>query len=200
MATDRSQQAAVARVWADAIFTLAAAAQREDELLDELAALADLLDREGDLDRMLATPLVDDESKRALLEKALRGNASDILVDALQVLRRKGRLGLLRAVAAAYREEWMRRRNRIEVKITSAVALSDDVRQEIRLAAAERTNQHPVLIERVNPKLLGGLVVEIGDDKFDSSVARSLARLEEQLLARASRELLSGKSYFTEAT
>ena len=200
MATDRSQQAAVARVWADAIFTLAAAAQREDELLDELAALADLLDREGDLDRMLATPLVDDESKRALLEKALRGNASDILVDALQVLRRKGRLGLLRAVAAAYREEWMRRRNRIEVKITSAVALSDDVRQEIRLAAAERTNQHPVLIERVNPKLLGGLVVEIGDDKFDSSVARSLARLEEQLLARASRELLSGKSYYTEAS
>jgi len=200
MATDRSQQAAVAHVWADALFTLAAADKREDELLDELTAFGELLDRERDLDKMLATPLIDDEAKRALLEKALRGNASDILVDALQVLRRKRRLGLVRAVAAAYLEEWMRHRNRIEVRVTTAVALSDDMRQEIRLAAAERTNQHPVLVERVDPKLLGGLVVEIGDDKFDSSVARSLSRLEETLLARASRELLSGKSYFTEAT
>ncbi|MGH7336734.1 MAG: ATP synthase F1 subunit delta [Myxococcota bacterium] len=199
MATDRSQQAAVARVWADALVELAAAAKSEDELLDELTSLVELLDGNADLDRMLSSPLVDDEAKRALLEKALRGRASDLLVDALQVLRRKGRLGLVRAVATAYREEWMRRRNRVEVKVTSAIALSDDVRQEIRLAAAERTNQHPVLVERVDPALLGGLVVEIGDDKFDSSVARSLARLEEALLARASSELLSGKSYFTAA-
>jgi F-type H+-transporting ATPase subunit delta len=200
MATDRSQQAAVARVWADSIVALAAAEKREDELLEELTSLVELLDRDADLDRLLASPLVDDEAKRALLERALRGRASDLLIDTLQVLRRKGRLGLVRAVAVAYREEWMRRRNRVEVRVTSAVPLSDDVRQEIRLAAAERTNQHPVLVERVDPALLGGLVVEIGDDKFDSSVARSLSRLEEALLARGSRELLSGKSYFTEAT
>lgn len=205
MATDRSQQAAVARIWADSIVALAsektaAAAGREDELLEELDGLVELLDHERDLDALLSSPLVDDQAKRLLIEKALRGRASDLLVDTLQVLRRKGRLGLVRAIAHAYRVEWMRRRNRVEVRVTTAVPLGDDLRQEIRLAAAERTNQHPVLIERVDPKLLGGLVVEIGDDKFDSSVSRELERLRETLLARASRELLSGKSYFTEAS
>lgn len=200
MAADSTQQAAVARVWSDALIALAAAAQREDDVLEELDELVALLDGNADLDRLLGSPLVDDEAKRALLEKALRGRASDLLVDALQVLRRKGRLGLVRAVARSFREEWMRRRNRVEVRVTSAIALTDELRQEVRLAAAERTNQHPVLVERVDPRLLGGLVVEIGDDKFDASVARSLSRLEEQLLARASRELLSGKSYYTEAT
>lgn len=199
MATDRSSQLAVARVWADSIFALAAAASQEDELLAELDDLVALLDAERDIDGLLASPLVDDEAKRRLLEKAFRGRLTDLLVDALQVLREKGRLGLVRPVAEEYRAEWMRRRNRVEVEVTSAVPLGDDLRQELKFAVAERTNRHPVLKERVDPSILGGIVVLIGDDKFDSSVARELARLEEALLARASRELLSGKSYVVDA-
>ena len=55
-----------------------------------------------------------------------------------------------------------------------------------------------MLVESVDPALLGGLVVRIDDEKFDGSVARELARLEETLLARASHELHAGKSYFEE--
>jgi F-type H+-transporting ATPase subunit delta len=114
------------------------------------------------------------------------------------VLRQKGRLGLLRAVAIAYRGEWLRRRHRVEVQVASAVPLSEALRAELVLAAASRTGREPVLVEHVDPALLGGLVVRIGDDKFDSSVARELGRLREILLDRASRELHAGKSYFAE--
>jgi F-type H+-transporting ATPase subunit delta len=198
MAGGIERQAGVAAVWSDALARLAAESGREDELLAELEGLVELLDRDAGLEALLSSPIVDDEAKRALLEKALRGRASDLLVDSLQVMRRKGRLGLLRAVAAAYRQEWLRRRNRVEVLVTSAVPLTDALRAELVRAAQARTGREPMLVEQVDPGLLGGLVVRIGDDKFDGSVARELSRLEEQLLDRASRELHAGKIYFAE--
>jgi F-type H+-transporting ATPase subunit delta len=198
MAGGIERQAGVAAVWADAVVRLAAEAGDEDELLAELDGLVALLDREPELEALLASPIVDDEAKRGLVERALRGRASDLLVDALQVMRRKGRLELVRALARAYRVEWLRRRDRVEVEVASAVPLSDELREEVRRAAARRAGREPLLVEIVDPELLGGLVVRIGDDKFDGSVARELARLEETLLERASRELHAGKSYFEE--
>lgn len=198
MAGGTERQAGVAAVWASAIVALAAEAGREDEVRDELDGLVALLDRDPDVEALLASPIVADETKRRLLERALRGRTSDLLVDALQVMRRKGRLDLLRAVAAAYRAEWLRRRHRVEVRVASAVPLGDELREEVRRAAARRSGREPVLVETVEPQLLGGLVVRIGDDKFDGSVATELARPEESLLERASRELQAGKSYFEE--
>ena len=198
MAGAREKDLAVARVWADSLFALAAESGSEDELLGELEGLVELLDRQPTLANLLESPAIDTEAKRALLEKALRGRSSDLLVDALQVMRRKGRLVLLRAVAQTYRAEWLARRHKVEVRVTSAVALSEALREALRLAAAERTNRQPILVERVDPELLGGLVVAIGDEKIDCSVSTELEKMQVALLDRASRELLSGKSYFTE--
>jgi len=194
----QDKQSAVAGVWAESLMELAAADGREDDLLEELKGVLELFDREEGLESLLASPVVDDEAKRALIEKALRGRASDLLVDGLQVMRRKGRLALVRAVARAYRAAWLERRGRVEVRVTSAVPLDDTLRAALAAAARRRTGREPILVERVDAGLIGGLVVRIGDDKFDSSVASDLARLERGLLARSSRELLSGKSYFTE--
>jgi F-type H+-transporting ATPase subunit delta len=198
MAGARERDLAVARVWANSLFALAAESGREDELLGELEGMVELLDRQPTLATLLASPAIDTEAKRALLEKALRGRASDLLVDALQVMRRKGRLVLIRAVAQTYRSEWLVRRHKVEVRVTSAVPLTEALREALRLAAAERTNRQPILVERIDPELLGGLVVAIGDEKIDSSVSTELEKMEIALLDRASRELLSGKSYFTE--
>jgi F-type H+-transporting ATPase subunit delta len=198
MAGGIERQARVAAVWSDAVARLAAESGREDELLAELEGLVAMLDRASGLEPLLTSPIVDDDAKRALLERAFRGRASDLFVDLLQVMRRKGRLDLVRALAAAYRGEWLRRRHRVEVRVTSAVPLSAALRDELRQAIARTTDREPVLVESVDPALLGGLVVRIDDEKFDGSVARELARLEETLLARASHELHAGKSYFEE--
>ena len=198
MAAAHEKDLAVSRVWAESIFALAAEHGREDEMLAELEGLVELLDRQPTLETLLASPAIDTEAKRALIEKALRGRASDLLVDALQVLRRKGRLSLARAVAQSYRAAWLERRHKVEVRVASAVPLSEGLREALRLAAAERTNRQPILVERVDPELLGGLIVAIGDEKIDCSVSTELEAMESALLGRASRELLSGKSYFTE--
>lgn len=195
MAASQDKERSLARIYAEAM--LVAAAGAEQAFVDDLDGLVGLLDRDPAFEAVLANPLINAAGKRALIDKALRGQLGDILVDGLQVMRKKGRLGLVRELARAVHEIWLARQGKVEVRVTSAVPLSPALREDLVRAAAQRIGKQPVLVERVDPKLLGGLVVRARDGKFDSSVARTLARIEAQLLERASNELLSGKSYVT---
>ncbi len=195
MAASRDKELSLARVYAEAM--LAAAAGREQAFVDDLEALTSLLDSEPGFEAVLANPLIDSAGKRALIDKALRGQLSETLVDGLQVMRRKGRLHLVRELAEVVRAIWLERQGKVEVRVASAVALTPALREELSRAVGARLGKRPVLVERVDPRLLGGLVVRAGDAKIDSSVASAVARIEADLLSRASIELHSGKSYVT---
>ena len=188
------QHLAIAGIYSESMLALAAASGQEDALLAELEGVVALLDRQPEFEAFLESPLADPEDQRQFLEKVLRGQGSDVLVDALQVLRRKGRLGLVRAVAATYRAKWLHRKNHVEVGVTTAVPLSPALRESLLAAAHKATGKTAELLESVDPELLGGMVVRIGDRKLDRSVAADVARLGEVLMARASREVQSGKS------
>jgi F-type H+-transporting ATPase subunit delta len=195
MARGGAKDPAIVHVWTDAIFGLAEKNGVADEMLEEWNGIVGLLDREPAIELVFASPLVDDDEKKALVEKAFRGKASDLLVDTLQVMRSKGRLGLARAVAASYRYAWLEKRGQVEVEVTSAAALTPEQRQSVGAAASKFAGRDAILIEKVNPALLGGFVLRAGDRKFDGSVAREVERFGENLRARASRELLSGREY-----
>ena len=201
MAAPQIQQAPIARVYAESLYALAAESDREDEVKEELETLGAALDADPKRTEFFGSPLVDDETKHDVVERVLRNKASDLLVDTLQVMRRKGRLGLTRAVIRAYRELWMKRRNQVEARVASAVPLTDAqraaLRAELGRVLAYRSGREPVLVERVDPALLGGLVISVGDIKLDSTVANDLARLGAGLMARAADELLSDKTYVT---
>jgi F-type H+-transporting ATPase subunit delta len=192
VATQDNERLAVARVWSAALLDLAAAAGQEDALRDELDGLVSLLDRQPAFEAFLSGPVADDESKRAVLERALRGRASDLLVDALQVLRRKKRLDILRTIATTYRQAWLRRRGRVEVDVTTAAPLSEALRAELQAAADRLSGKKAEISARVDPDLLGGMILRLGDQRFDTSLAAELGRLEGIFLERASRELQSG--------
>ena len=189
MASSQAEEHSLARVWSDAVFGLAASRGVEDGLLEEWRGLVELLDRDKLLEAVMASPLVNNEEKRQLIERGFRGKASDLFVDTLQVLRSKGRLGLLRFIAIAFHEAWMASKNQVEVRVTSAVPLSPELRQSLLAAAGKFAGREAQLVEKVDPALLGGLVVRVGDDKFDDSVARELELLLAAFAARGSREL-----------
>lgn len=192
MATQDNQRLAIARVWSAALLDLAASTGQEDALLAELDGLVELLDRQPAFESFLSGPVADDEAKRAVLERALRGKASDLLVDALQVLRRKRRLDILRAVATSYRQGWLARRGRVQVDVITAAPLSDELRRELQRTVDRVSGKTAEISARVDPDLLGGMILRFGDQRFDTSLAAELGRLEHLFLERASRELQSG--------
>jgi F-type H+-transporting ATPase subunit delta len=189
------QQLGHGAVYARAILAVAEQRGLADQVLEELTELSALLDRDQAFAALLANPLVDDEAKSRLLEKALRGRASDLLVDSIQVIGRKERLELLPAIAEAYRREHRQARGIVDVEVRSAVPLSAELRARLAEAAARYTGKRPHLIERVDPSLIGGLVVQVGDDKIDSSIASRLKNLSAALLKRGAEEIHRGSAY-----
>lgn len=187
------RQFAVARVYARALLDLAEETGAAEDLLEELAAAARLADSNPELADFLSSPLVGAETRRQAIERFFRGRASDLLVDALQVVSRKGRLAFLPAIAESYRREHRERRGIVDAEVTSATPLSPALRERLSRAIAARTGRQSQLVERVDPDLLGGLVVRVGDQKIDASVARGLAKLAASLAERASQEILAGR-------
>lgn len=187
-----NRELAVARVYAQSLLALAEEAGNADEIQTELAALAGEVAQSDELAAFLGSPLVGESERAEALETIFRGRLSDLLLDTLQVMNEKGRLGLVRALDAALQEELDRLRGRVDVEVTTAVSLSDELRDRLRSVVAERTGKHPRLTESVDPEILGGMVLRIADRKIDASVASELRRLDQRLKDRMSAAVRSG--------
>ena len=196
MANVDSRETEVARVYARAMLDLSAAQGREDDLLAELQDLGRAVENDAELATFLASPLVSSEARAEVLEKVFRRRASDLLVDALEVINQHGRLGLVPAIAAAYRDEFRELRGLVDVRVTTAVPLGEAQRAGLSRAIAKFTGKQPELIERVDPSILGGLVVEVAGQKIDTSLASRLHDVGTDLAQRAAQELHGGKRLF----
>jgi len=193
------QELALARVYAAAVLALAVEQNLADTLREELADLVEYVGKTPDFAGYLSSPTVDDDARKTAIEKLFRGRYSDVLVDTLQVLNRNGRLALLEAVSQCFRTADDLRRNRMTVAVRSASPLSETARVQLRDLFAKRSACEIELTESIDESLIGGVVVLLGDQKLDVSVARQLAVMEEKLLDRASRELHAGHHYLEES-
>ncbi len=199
MAKIDDRDLAVGRLYAEAMLGLAEERGQSDALLDELKELVAFLDQNPKVEHFLASQMVDEEGRARVLDDLLRSQASELLLDSLQVINRKGRLGQLRAIAESYRIALRDLRGWVDVHVRTAVPLDDAQRTRLRDVLAASTGKKPTLVERIDPSLLGGMVVEVAGKKFDASVASRLHDLSEALLARASREIHSGTAYVAES-
>ena len=184
---------AAARVYSLSMLELAESEHVADSLLEELLGLQSLLDGSPELRRLFESPLIDADDRKELVERTFRGRASDLLVDSLQVLNQHGRIGLVGTVVETYRTSHQARHGRVDVHVTSAVALTDGQREALIASLRTIDDRTPDLIEHVEPGLLGGMVVRIGDRKIDTSVAKDLRMVRDQLKDRAAREILADR-------
>lgn len=195
--TDRDMT--VGRLYAKAVLELAEEKGQADEMLEELAQVVGHLDQSPEFEQFLSSPLVDEGARAQVIENVFRGRASDLLVDTLEIINRKGRLGVIRAIAEAYRIEHRELRGWVDVEVRTAVPLSEALRARLKDSIAAFTGRKPNLIERVDPSLIAGMVVEVAGKKIDASVASRLRGLSEALLARASQEIHRGRAYVAES-
>ena len=193
IATLDERQISVARVYCRAILELAESGDVAESLMDELQDVLDLRQLHPGFREFLTSPLVDPRQRRDLLEKIFRGKASDLLVNTLQVLNRHGRLDILETLVEVYRRQHQKRHQQIDVRVTTPVPLTDELRRELAAAASRMVGRRPNLIEEVDESLIGGLVVRIGDRKYDTSVATQLRGLRQTLRDTASRAIYTAR-------
>jgi len=199
MAKADDKQMAVAQVYSRAMHELAKSKGEADALADELSELAAFIEGNAELATFFASPLVDAGDRGASLERLFRGKASDLLVDALQVINRKERLGVLGAIAEAYHLRHQEHLGQVDVHVATAVPLSDALRRRLESVLEKHSGRQPQLIEQVDESLIGGIVLRIDDEKIDASVIHEIGRLRRALRERSLQEIHRGRQAAAEA-
>jgi F-type H+-transporting ATPase subunit delta len=174
----------VARVYAESLLDAAAELQQTDEVLDELAALIDGVLRAAPQFEAFLVSGAARGRKAEVIRRAFDRRASDLFRNFLLVLNAHRRLDLLRGLREAATELHAERAGRMRVIVTSAVPLRDDQRERLRQQLRARFRKEPVLTARVEPDLLGGIVVRAGDWLYDASVRARLETVRQQIIER----------------
>jgi F-type H+-transporting ATPase subunit delta len=188
----------VARVYAEALLQSAVKQGAADAVLEELDSLVgDLFAREPLFETFLASSAIDRRDKTKVLQDAFKGRANEVFYNFLMVLNAHDRLELLRPVLAEYRELNDQRLHRVRVQVRSAVPLAEDQRGRLTQELRETLHVEPILEEQVDPSLLGGLTVRVGDWLYDGSVRTQLDTIRNQLITRSSHEIQSGRDRFS---
>lgn len=190
MARIDEKHVGVARVYGLAALRLAEKQGVTEDFLEELGEVVSLVEKDSGFADFVENPLIDPGDRKQSLETMFRGKASDLLVDTLQVLNRNGRLLVLPTLYELCRREQQARRGRVEVRVATAVPLNDPLRTKLHDALKKHTGKEADLIEEVDPTLVGGLIVRVGDEKLDGSVRRSIDMISSMLHERGGQEIL----------
>jgi len=187
----------VASVYAEALLGAAEKAGPIAALLDEFDALvAEVLERFPKFEELLASGVISHEEKVGILDRVLAGRISALLLNFLKVLSRRGRLDCLRAIHRQVHELARKRAGQVSVYVTSAVPLDAGVAERLRTTLRPLVDGEPILHTAVDPNLLGGIVVRVGDRIYDASVARQLENLRQQMIHRSAHEIQSRRNRF----
>jgi F-type H+-transporting ATPase subunit delta len=189
----------VARVYAEALYSAAAEHKQEAEILAELNELQAALRKDPRLEAFVAGRGLSRERRHAIL-RAFEGRASEVFVNFLYVLNEHDRTDALEAVIAAYQDLFDQRTGRMRVSVQSAIPLDEQHMERLRENLRKSFGKEPVLSTRVNPDLLGGLVVQADGWLYDSSVRSRLENLRQQISVKGSYEIQSGRDRFSSAT
>jgi len=187
---------AVADVYAEALLGEAERRVEADELAEQFGVLVERVRSDKDLAAFLDSAIIGEDQRRESLRRMFgQERLMELLLRLLLVLNNRGRLGVLAAVYEAYCQKLDALRGRQKVRVTTAVALSTDQRRQIQTAISRYIGRQAVLVEQVEPELVGGLMVEVDDRRIDGSVRRQLDDLNKQIRRRAGQELQSGRGF-----
>ena len=166
----------VARNYAEALF---AAGDQFGPVLDAIAGAIASDERIG---TALESPRVSKTAKSQILEKALKGEAPREFVRFLQAVVRRGRQGLLGEIAQAYQVLLDEKLDRVHAGVTLASEADARTQQQVVERLTKALGREVRAYFRFDPRILGGVVVRVGDRIFDGSVRRRLTAVQRRML------------------
>ena len=165
--------------YATALFELAQESKALDATANDLTRLKSLIAGSADLARVVRSPVFTrEEQGNAMAAILTRLNVSTLTKNFIGLLAAKRRLFALNGIIAAFETLVANQRGELRAEVTSAKALKPDQLTILAGTLKDALKREIRLSERVDPSLLGGLVVKVGSRQIDSSLKTKLVRLE----------------------
>ena len=172
----------VATTYAEALYEAAADGDAVPQVAEDVDAFAAAVGESAELRTALENPEIDSGAKSTIIE-TVAADAHPLVRNFLQVLVDRGRIAAFLEIAEAFRERVARAEARVEVEAVTAVPLPDDLRERIVESIHSKTNATVELTESVDPDVVGGLVLHVGEVVVDGSVRHRLDELRRELTA-----------------
>jgi F-type H+-transporting ATPase subunit delta len=173
----------IAQVYARALFEVAKELGLLDEIREQLGQFADALDSDRELAVFFFSPYFSTEEKKEGLRRAVDG-AEPVFMNFLETLIDGHRMPVVFRIRARYEELWDDEKQLLPVEVTSAVALDAGTVRSIGKRVGEQTGRTVELSSHVDPEILGGIVLRVGNFVLDASIRNRLNQLRKQV-ARA---------------
>ncbi|KFA66144.1 hypothetical protein S40285_03388 [Stachybotrys chlorohalonatus IBT 40285] len=173
--------------YATALYTAAAKSSSLDPTAKALSSLSALLEKDPKLAAILSAPTLTAEDKGAIVAELSKqaGANSPTVKNFLDTLAENNRLGLLKGVADKFGEIIAAARGEVEMRVTSAQPLDNKILSRLETAVSKSSyvgaGKKLKVTNEVNPEIVGGLVVEIGDRTIDLSVSARIAKMNKLL-------------------
>jgi F-type H+-transporting ATPase subunit delta len=174
----------IADVYARALFEAAKAADVLDRVHDELGQFADTLARDSDLQVFFFSPYFSSEEKKQGVGRILE-DADPRFVNFLELLAERHRMPVIFRIRRVFDALWAEENRLLPVTVTSAVDLDEQLVNDIGKRIEEQTGRRVELSSNVDPDLLGGLKVSVGNMVLDASVRNRLEQLRKQVAKAA---------------
>jgi ATP synthase F1 delta subunit len=173
----------IAQVWARALFAVAKEHDLLDQVREDLGAFVDALSESRDLMVFFFSPYFSTPEKKDGLKRAVSG-AEPVFMNFLEALIERHRMPALFRIKARYEILWEDERDLLPVEVTSAVELDKSTVRSIGDRIGEQTKRTVELSSKVDPDILGGIVLRVGNVILDASIRNRLEQLRKQV-ARA---------------
>jgi F-type H+-transporting ATPase subunit delta len=173
----------IAEVYARALFEAAKESDALDRVHDELAEFADALEENRDLQIFLFSPYFSSEEKKDGVSRIV-SDADERTINFLELLAERHRMPALFRIRRSFDSMWAEENKLLPVTVTAAVELDEELVKSIGERIAEQTGREVDLSSKVDPDVLGGLQVRVGNMVLDATVRNRLEQLRKQV-ARA---------------
>jgi F-type H+-transporting ATPase subunit delta len=175
----------LAEVYARSLFEVARQHDKLDELREQLGQFADALDSNRELAVFFFSPYFSTKEKQLALDRVLQG-ADELFLNFLKLLIENHRMPVIFRTRQQFEHMWERENQLLGVDITSAIELDQAMTESLGRRIGERAGRRVRLAAHVDPDILGGIVLRVGNSILDASIRNRLEQLRRHVAQGAS--------------
>ncbi len=153
-----------------------------EEIYQDMLFFSKTVASSRELGLLLRNPIVKHDKKLAILQALFKGKVNDLTLSFFTIITQKNREAVLSSVATEFLAQYNLLKKVQKAQITTAVPLTPALREEFKQMVLKRTGMNTVILEEiVDPGIIGGFILRIGDIQIDDSIRTNLLRLKNQL-------------------